>query len=121
MSNDLEERLREALRPADPGEDFTTRVLARVAAGEHGEAAGRSAARPAWRRLTWGRLALAASLAAAVLIGIGWRQRELEGRAARAQLIQALRVTSQKLDLAYRLVNSPPSSGTADDPDTHSS
>jgi len=110
VSDDLEDRLRQALRPLDPGEEFTARVLARVAADE-----GRvpptdtAAGRPPPRRRLWVALALAASLAAA-LIGIEWRERrELQGLQARQQLIEALRVTSQKLDLAYRIVNRPPS------------
>jgi hypothetical protein len=36
---------------------------------------------------------------------------EQEGIAASQQLMQALRVTSQKLDLAYEAVNHPPDAG----------
>lgn len=101
MSHDLEKELREALRPVDPGEDFTARVLARV-----------SAARLPPGRQLWIPLALAASLAAVLVLGVQWHQRrELRGLEARRELIEALRVTSQKLDLAYRLVNRPHSSG----------
>ena len=109
MSNDLEDRLRQALRPVDPGEDFTARVLARVASEEAREPrTGIPGPRSVPRRFLWAPVALAASLAAAVVIRHAWQERrEMEGLQARKQLIQALRVTSQKLDLAYRIVNSP--------------
>jgi hypothetical protein len=108
VSNDLEDELRRALRPVDPGEDFTARVLARVASGV-------PAARSMPRRFLWAPVALAASLAAAAVIRHEWlERREMEGLQARQQLIEALRVTSQKLDLAYRIVNSPPPSGSDD-------
>jgi hypothetical protein len=62
--------------------------------------------------------ALAASLVAAVMLGqhVGQirdqarQQREVaEGREASRELMQALRVTSQKLDMAYQAVTNPPS------------
>lgn len=117
MSRDLEKELREALRPVDPGEDFTARVLARVAA-EPATAAARASG--ASRRIPgqrlWVPLALAASFVAVLVFGIQWHERrELRGLEARRELIEALRVSSQKLDLAYRLVNRPqPSGGDGD-------
>ncbi len=116
MSRDLEKELREALRPVDPGEDFTARVLARLAADPAAGGTRGSAAAPlVRRRRAWLPLALAASLLAALLLGVQWRERrELRGLEARRELIEALRVSSQKLDLAYRLVNRPhPTGGDA--------
>ena len=62
--------------------------------------------------------ALAASLLVAVLLGqqLGRASAssapgQAEGLAASRELMQALRVTSQKLDLAYQAVQSPPTSG----------
>jgi hypothetical protein len=57
--------------------------------------------------------ALAASLLGAVLLGqhlatVRIENEEAAGRAASLEILQALRVTSQKLDLAYEAVNSPP-------------
>jgi negative regulator of sigma E activity len=117
MSRDLEKGLREALRPVDPGEDFTRRVLARLAAEPPTAAArGAGVARFVPGRRLWIPLALTASLVAAVVLGVQWHERrELRGLEARRELIEALRVTNQKLDLAYRLVNRPRSSGTDDD------
>jgi iron complex outermembrane receptor protein len=60
--------------------------------------------------------ALAASLLVAVFLGVRVANdraliEEREGIAASQQLMQALRVTSQKLDLAYEAVNTPPTAG----------
>jgi hypothetical protein len=101
MSEDFEEKLRRALRPLDPGEDFTRRVMDRVSN------APSRAVRP--RRVTWISAAIAASLLVMIVVAYEWQQSRKEaGLAARAQVIEALRVTNDKLDLAYRLVNEPP-------------
>ena len=100
MSEELERRLRRALRPVDPGEDFTVRVMAQVPADSRNIRA---------QRATWIPLGLAASVILIVSGVYGWQQREKQaGLAARAQVLEALRVTSEKLDLANRLINTPP-------------
>jgi hypothetical protein len=97
MSIDLEKELRRALRPVEPQAGFAARVAARI------DAERRRRVPPP--RL-WAGAALAASLVLAVLGTHQWElQRERQGLEARAQLIQALRVTSEKLDLAYRGVS----------------
>lgn len=101
---DLERRLRRALRAVDPGEGFAPGVLARIA-GEvpSGSRPARAGAIAAW--LAFG---LAASVVLAVLTAHELQVRRLEqGRAARRQLIEALRVTDEKLGLAYRVVHTP--------------
>jgi hypothetical protein len=84
---DLESRLRAALRPEDPGAEFTAAVMSRVSAP-------RPAAKPArrWRVPA----ALAATLFAAAF-GLHWhvmQQREAAGR----QLALALEITSHELN-----------------------
>jgi hypothetical protein len=99
---ELARRLRSALRAVGPGDGFAPRVMARIAA-EPAEAArpARAGAVASW--LAFG---LAASVVLAVLLAHEWQARRLEqGREARRQLIEALRVTDEKLDLAYRAVN----------------
>jgi hypothetical protein len=117
MTDELERRLRDALRPVDPSVGFADRVLERL----DRESVARIEARGGWprmralRRHWYSGVALAASVVLAV-VAVNQLQHELherEGLEARRQLIEALRVTSEKLDLAYDAVNGPPSS---DDP-----
>ena len=102
-SNELERRLRAALRHVNPGEGFAAGVLARLAA---------EPALPARRRrspavVSWLAFGLAASVVLALLLAHEWQARRIEqGREARRQLIEALRVTDEKLKLTYRVVNS---------------
>jgi len=117
MSQDIENELRRALRPVEPAADFTARVMRalppRPARAEVVLLEARSRAKPSpWSRLST-PAALAASLLVAIVIG---RQvaleheerRQLAGIEASRKLMQALRVTSQKLDLAYEAVQRPP-------------
>jgi anti-sigma-K factor RskA len=114
MSNDLDDELRAALRPVDPGERFTRSVLARVA-----EASTRSSQVPrlpatTWR---WASAALAISLVMGVLVAHQWQVRRTQrGLEARRELIQALRLTGEKLDLAYRAVNEDQQPERAEEP-----
>lgn len=93
--NDLEKELREALRHVDPAPGFASRVSARIHSERHHR----------WlpARYRWMPAALAASVVLSLLAGYGWQWRhEQQGLEARRQLIEALRVTGEKLDLAYR-------------------
>jgi hypothetical protein len=104
MSDDLDQHLREALRSVDPGDQFARGVLSRI---ESKAVSHRAAVR--WR---W-----AAALTAVVLGTLavyGWQVRQAHGLEARRQLLEALQVTGQKLDLAYRAVND--STGSPADP-----
>ena len=119
MNDELENQLRRALRPVDAPEGFADRLMKRLpppqvtgkapvlVALPRPKKAPRNFALPA---------ALAASLVAAVMLGqqIGidrQKREEAAGRAATRELMQALRVTSQKLDLAYEAVNHPSQMG----------
>ena len=102
MNNDIESRLRDALRPTEPSQEFTQRLIARIGTGP---AAAQRRARPAARQLWW-----LAGLAASLLVAVGVQQhlraeRELaQGLEARRQVLQALQMTSQKLDIAFEAV-----------------
>jgi hypothetical protein len=106
MSDDLESRLRRALRPVAPGEQFSARLLERVAAAERPPAPS-SRSTPRRGAATWW---LSAGFAASLLLALGIAHRASEsqerraGLAARRQVFEALSVTNQKLDLAYRTV-----------------
>lgn len=113
MTDELENQLRRALRPVDAPEGFAERLMQRLPERKAPVLVALPVqARKAPRNFTLPS-ALAASLVVAVLLGQQFsqhRDRELEraaGLAAKQELMQALRVTSQKLDLAYEAVNSP--------------
>jgi hypothetical protein len=109
MNEDLDKQLRAALRPVNPEEGFSDRVMARIHAGHRPARRGLPSwfpDSPPWAQ--WVRAALAAS----AILGAGlhaWHvhqeRRERQGLQARQQLMDALRVTGDKLDLAYRVVN----------------
>jgi hypothetical protein len=116
MNEDLENRLRRALRPVDVPEGFTERLMSRLPQ-ERKPPVVVALPAPAPRRSRNFALpsALAASLVAAVMLGqyvadVRVERETAAGRAASRELMQALRVTSQKLDLAYEAVNNPRSS-----------
>jgi hypothetical protein len=100
VSEDLESQLRAALRPVAPRDEFTQALIGRI-----GSANG---SRPRRRAAAW----LTVSLAASLLVAVGIRQHVQDqrnresGLEARRQVIEALRVTSQKLDLAYEAIKS---------------
>jgi len=106
----LESQLRDALRAVAPSEAFSEALLARLAS----ERTRRTGRYSGW----W----LPASLAAAVLVAVGAvehlkaaHEREM-GLEARREVIEALRVTNQKLDLAYQAVRTQSTSLSEGDP-----
>jgi hypothetical protein len=113
MNNDLDGRLRKALRPVDPGEQFTQGLLTRLA-NEPARSPPRFVLRP---MLRWISAGLAASLLLGVLVAHEWQVRQIKGLAARQQLLEALRVTRDKLDIAYRAVNDKDGSSAGVDPE----
>ena len=118
MNENFENELRNALRPVDAPEGLADRIMRSLPLRD---AAPVVAPAPALvpkapvraPRRYWMPGALAASLLAAVLAGTHMAEvrderiaRE-EGFAARQELLQALRLTSEKLDLAYQAVQTP--------------
>lgn len=120
MSKDLDAELRAALRPLDPGEKFTQSVLARVA---EETTRSRWSTRLRWPQrsygttLRWTSAALAISLVMGILVAHQWQVRRTQrGLEARKELIEALQLTGEKLDLAYRAVNDEEHSQSGDEP-----
>jgi len=115
MSNDLDDSLRKALRPVDPEEGFAERVMARIEAASPASPAQSRRRLPRWYR-GWPMALAASALLGAVLIHVWQVDRERRGLEARRQLIEALHVTGEKLDLVYQSVrreSSPPSTNDA--------
>ncbi len=119
MNENFENELRNALRPVEAPEGLADRILRSLPPREAAvpnvaTAPAHAPAAPARAsRRHWMPGALAASLLVAVLAGTHMAQlrderiaRE-EGLAARRELLQALRLTSEKLDLAYQAVQTP--------------
>jgi negative regulator of sigma E activity len=95
--SDFEKQLRDALRPVDPADGFADRVMARIE---------REPARKRSRILRWLPAAFAASMLVSVVAVHDWQvRREQAGLEARKQVLEALKVTGEKLDLAYQAVN----------------
>lgn len=98
----IEDDLRAALAPRDPGPAFTHTVLARIDAD-------RSAAPPALARRRWQLpAAFAASLLVAVTgLGLLHAQRARQHREEAQQLQLALAITSQRLNQVQQLLHRP--------------
>ena len=114
MSEDIENELRRALRPVEPPAGFAERVMRALPERQPVPVTPLTVAR-APRTSLWQRFSMPAALAASLVVGILLGQhvaeqneeRELRaGLAASRELMQALRVTSQKLDMAYEAVRS---------------
>jgi hypothetical protein len=119
MTDEFENELRRLMRPVDAPEGLTERIMAALPpkampATVTSIDSARAAKPP---RSYWMPGALAASLIGAVLLGtfaankndrqLAQRE-EAAGLEASRELMEALRMTSQKLDLAYEAVNAPP-------------
>ena len=108
MNGDIDAQLKAALRPVAPREQFSVQLLAQVTLGKPA-AIESHRLNPARRPLAWW---LSAALAASLVLGVGVHQhlqeRRLQqsGLEARREVLEALRVTSQKLNLAYEVVKS---------------
>lgn len=124
MSENFENELRRALRPIDPPAGFAERVMRALPASR--EAAPPPAARTHGTMKRFGiPLAFAAALVLSVILGqhvADVQEKRLQaeqqaaGLAASRELMQALHVTSKKLDLAYQAVQAPPAdAGHAED------
>ncbi len=119
MTDEFENQLRRAMRPVDAPEGFAERLMKRLPEREKPVLVALPT--PLRRSRQYGLpAALAASLLAAVLLGQQLashrfeREEQAAGLAAKQELLQALRVTSQKLDMAYQAVNSPPAQPEAE-------
>jgi hypothetical protein len=115
MSKDIESQMRAALRPVAPSEEFSQRLLAGVT--NEGPAARKPRRGARVHPLAWW---FSASLAASVVLAVGVHQHlqqqrlQQTGLEARREVMEALRVTSQKLNLAYEAVRSQSTSLTVE-------
>lgn len=116
MNENFENELRRALRPVDAPDGFTERLMRALPAREASAPVLVPAPEVTVRtpRRFWIPGALAASLLVAVFAGQQVaqmreeRQARAAGLAASRELMQALRLTSDKLDIAYQAVKAAP-------------
>jgi hypothetical protein len=107
QTNGLEDAIKHALRRQEAPEDFTQRVIARVAA----QNAAPQPTRNSWLSLFTQpiiRWAALAAVAAAMIFGVHIyqeRRERAQGEAAKQRLMLALRVAGSKLQLAKAKVN----------------
>lgn len=104
---DLEHALRSVLKPQDPGDDFSARVMQRLEVRRRaGQPQNDAAAMPRVHRPRW---AAPAALAACALVAVGlqWRHNAVErqrGVEARAQLLEALSIAGAQVNSARAAV-----------------
>jgi len=109
MSRDIESGMRAALRPVAPSEEFSQKLLAGVIADLPMRPKSQRLISKGARPLAWW---LTASLAACLILAVGVQQHlqqqrlQQSGLEARREVMEALRMTSQKLNLAYEAVRS---------------
>lgn len=108
---DLENELRSALKHQEPPANFAEDVLARIAREPAPRAGWRKALASIWSvpHLRWvAATALACLLIVAGIVHLYRVERErAQAEAARAQLMQALRIASSKLNGTWRKVQEP--------------
>jgi len=100
----IEQQLRDALRPEEPDAGFAARVQARLDA-QAAQAAVPAARRPHSARRRWllpGALAATLLLAFGIAQQVGQRREQQRELYAHAQLMQALAITSSRLDTVHR-------------------
>ena len=118
MSKDIETEMRAALRPVAPSEEFSQKLAANVTSRRFAALKPRRVA-SGWHPLAWWS---SAGLAASVVLAVGVHQHleqqrlQQSGLEARREVLQALRVTSQKLNLAYEVIKNQSSSAADDKP-----
>jgi hypothetical protein len=104
---DIDRALERAMEADDPGPAFAGRVIAAIS-GDSGATArsGMASSRTGRTRVWRGLLPLAATLAVTVA-GVQWqaaRAEDARARAAHAQLVQALRLTGETLNVVHRAI-----------------
>ncbi len=108
MNEEVESQMRSALRAVAPSEEFSQKLVANVTTPPAVPGRPRRIAAHRHPLAWWFSAALAASLVLAVGVHQRLQEQRLQqsGLEARREVVEALRVTSQKLNLAYEAVKS---------------
>ena len=102
---DIDRALERAMEADDPGPAFAGRVIAAIT----GDAAARPGTASTWtgRTVVWRALLPLAATVALTVAGVQWqaaRAEDARARAAHAQLLQALRLTGETLNVVHRAI-----------------
>ena len=103
---EIERALERAMEAEDPGPAFAGRVIAAIKAGSAPAEVVPLAPRRS-RRLVWRAMLPLAATVALSAAGVQWQARRAEEARARAvheQLVQALRLTGETLNVVHRAI-----------------
>jgi len=110
---DIDRALERALDSEDPGPAFTGRVMAAISGDSKAGPRPIGAPAPrAGRSVAWRTVLPVAATVALTVAGLRWqavradeaRAEDAKARAAHAQLMQALRLTGEKLNVVHRAI-----------------
>ena len=102
---DIDRALERAMEADDPGPAFAGRVIAAITGDT--VAAARPASTRTSRAIVWRALLPLAATVALTVAGVQWqaaRAEDARARAAHEQLLQALRLTGEKLNVVHRAI-----------------
>ena len=103
---DIDRALERAMEADDPGPAFAGRVIAAIT-GETAAARPGTAPTRTGRTVVWRALLPLAATVALTAAGVQWQAARVEdarARAAHEQLLQALRLTGEKLNVVHRAI-----------------
>ena len=103
---DIDRALERAMEADDPGPAFAGRVIAAIT-GDTAAARPGTAPRRTGRTVVWRALLPLAATVALTVAGMQWqaaRAEDARARAAHEQLLQALRLTGEKLNVVHRAI-----------------
>ena len=104
---DIDRALERAMDADDPGPAFAGRVVAAIKAGATGPTVVAMPPRRTGSRFVFRALLPLAATVALTVAGMRWHAAQLEdarAREAHAQLVQALRLTGEKLNVVHRAI-----------------
>jgi hypothetical protein len=103
---DIDRALERAMEADDPGPAFAGRVIAAITGDAAAARPASTSARPG-RAIVWRALLPLAATVALTVAGVQWesaRAEDARARAAHEQLVQALRLTGEKLNVVHRAI-----------------
>jgi len=103
---DIDRALERAMEADDPGPAFAGRVIAAINGDAAGSRPGTASTRTG-RTVVWRALLPIAATVALTVAGVRWqaaRSEDARARAAHEQLLQALRLTGETLNVVHRAI-----------------